>query len=62
LGDAAHATPQHQGAGAGLAIEDAAVLSELLADDRVVSLKGLEVIFADYDAKRREKGGLASTR
>ena len=37
LGDAAHASTPHQGAGAGQAIEDAHMLSELLADSHVTS-------------------------
>jgi salicylate hydroxylase len=53
LGDAAHASSPHHGAGAGLAIEDAAILSELLADQRVMSHKDLEAAFAVYDAKRK---------
>src|ERR1700743_2318416 len=56
LGDAAHATSPHQGAGAGLAIEDAAVLAELLADDRVMNHEDLTAAFAAYDATRKGRG------
>ncbi|PWY96142.1 putative salicylate hydroxylase [Aspergillus sclerotioniger CBS 115572] len=38
MGDAAHASTSHQGAGAGQAIEDAHVLAELLSDSRVTSV------------------------
>ena len=54
-GDAAHATSPHHGAGAGMCIEDSAVLAELLADDRVRSGEDLEAVFAAFDASRRER-------
>jgi salicylate hydroxylase len=53
-GDSAHATSPHHGAGAGAAIEDSAVLSELLADERVTMPEDLEAVFATFDACRRE--------
>ena len=53
LGDAAHATTPHQGAGAGQAIEDALVLSTLLG--QVKSLADIEDAFKAYDAVRRPR-------
>jgi salicylate hydroxylase len=55
LGDAAHASTPHQGAGAGQAIEDAHVLAELLADPRVTSSDDVAIAFKAYDAVRRER-------
>jgi len=55
LGDAAHASSPHHGAGAGFAVEDCAFLSELLADGRVKSLRDLEAVFATFDAHRRPR-------
>jgi salicylate hydroxylase len=55
-GDAAHATSPHHGSGAGFAIEDSAVMAELLGDDRVRTPKDIEAAFAAYDAIRRERG------
>jgi salicylate hydroxylase len=55
LGDAAHASTPHQGAGAGQAIEDAHVLAELLADTRVTSSEHVAIAFQAYDAVRRER-------
>jgi salicylate hydroxylase len=52
-GDAAHASTPHQGAGAGQAIEDAFVLSNLLG--QVTSSSGLEQAFKAYDAIRRPR-------
>jgi salicylate hydroxylase len=52
-GDAAHATSPHHGAGAGAAIEDAAVLSELLCYEQVKGRDDLETVFATFDASRR---------
>lgn len=53
LGDCAHASTPHQGAGAGMAIEDAAVISRLFGavdnPDRIVLVK----VFEAYDAARR---------
>jgi len=53
LGDAAHATTPHQGAGAGQAIEDALVLSNLLG--QVSSLADIDEAFKAYDAVRRPR-------
>lgn len=55
LGDAAHASTPHQGAGAGQAIEDAHVLAELLADTHVTSPEQVALAFQAYDAVRRER-------
>ena len=56
IGDASHATSPHHGAGAGLCIEDSAVLAELLADRRVLTGEHLEALFATFDAVRRPRG------
>lgn len=53
LGDAAHASTPHQGAGAGQAIEDAFLLSNLLG--KVDSAKDIEKAFHAYDAVRRPR-------
>ncbi|KAH6666998.1 hypothetical protein B0J14DRAFT_193698 [Halenospora varia] len=53
LGDAAHATTPHQGAGAGQAIEDALVLSNLLG--QVNSPADINNAFEAYDAVRRPR-------
>lgn len=53
LGDAAHASTPHQGAGAGQAIEDALVLSNLLAQVR--SPTDLDNAFRAYDAIRKPR-------
>ncbi|KAJ6008953.1 hypothetical protein N7522_003969 [Penicillium canescens] len=55
LGDAAHASTPHQGAGAGQAIEDAHVLAELLDDSRVDSVQGIMAAFKAYDEIRRPR-------
>lgn len=55
LGDAAHASTPHQGAGAGQAIEDAHVLAELLGDPRVTEAKHVVAAFQGYDAVRRPR-------
>lgn len=55
LGDAAHASTPHQGAGAGQAIEDAHVLSELLGDVRVTEIEHVVEAFKAYDAVRRPR-------
>ncbi|KAJ4318250.1 hypothetical protein N0V94_004532 [Neodidymelliopsis sp. IMI 364377] len=53
LGDAAHATTPHQGAGAGMCIEDSYILANLIkeADDA----NGLERAFMAFDQVRRER-------
>ncbi|OQE28918.1 hypothetical protein PENSTE_c003G08455 [Penicillium steckii] len=55
LGDAAHASTPHQGAGAGQAIEDAHVLAELLGDNRVQSEEQAVAAFRAYDEIRRPR-------
>ncbi|KAJ9486075.1 hypothetical protein VN97_g7271 [Penicillium thymicola] len=55
LGDAAHASTPHQGAGAGQAIEDAHVLVELLSDSRVSSVDDVVAAFKAYDDIRRPR-------
>jgi salicylate hydroxylase len=55
-GDAAHATSPHKGSGAGLAIEDSAVLAEMLSDDRVTSPADVEIVFAAFNEVRKERG------
>ncbi|KAE8352139.1 hypothetical protein BDV28DRAFT_135712 [Aspergillus coremiiformis] len=55
LGDAAHASTPHQGAGAGQAIEDAHVLAELLGDTRVTKPKDVMAAFRAYDQIRRPR-------
>ncbi|CAG8898759.1 unnamed protein product [Penicillium egyptiacum] len=55
LGDAAHASTPHQGAGAGQAIEDAHVLAELLSDSRVGSVHDVVAAFKAYDDIRRPR-------
>ena len=52
-GDAAHASTPHQGAGAGMAVEDAYVLSNLLGEAE--DSAGAELAFKAYDAVRRER-------
>ncbi|KAK2731856.1 salicylate hydroxylase-like protein [Colletotrichum kahawae] len=56
VGDAAHASTPHQGAGAGLCIEDAATLASLLADDRVEGRDDISAAFEAYDQCRRDRG------
>lgn len=53
LGDSAHASTPHHGAGAGMAVEDALVLSRLLAS--IGSVGEFESAFAAYDAVRRPR-------
>ena len=53
LGDAAHASSPHQGAGAGMVIEDAYVLSSLLG--KIKDSKHLEKVFEAYDTFRRPR-------
>lgn len=53
LGDAAHATTPHNGAGAGMCIEDSLVLSALLKE--VESIEDLERAFDAYDQVRRPR-------
>lgn len=53
VGDAAHASTPHHGAGAAMCIEDVAVLAELLGDAGVTDTTGLRAAFAAFDACRR---------
>jgi salicylate hydroxylase len=53
LGDAAHASTPHQGAGAGQAIEDAFILSSLLG--QVTSAANITQAFKAYDVVRRPR-------
>jgi salicylate hydroxylase len=53
LGDAAHASTPHQGAGAGMALEDAYILSNLLGQAKNVD--EIEDAFRVYDATRRPR-------
>ena len=53
LGDAAHASTPHQGSGAGMALEDAYVLSSLLGHVRMV--EELELALEAYDHVRRPR-------
>lgn len=53
LGDAAHASTPHQGSGAGMALEDAYVLSSLLG--HVGGAEELEIAFEAYDHIRRPR-------
>ncbi|KAG5974715.1 hypothetical protein E4U56_004269 [Claviceps arundinis] len=55
VGDAAHATSPHHGAGAGFCIEDAAVLAQLFANDEMLDRGAVQVALAVYDACRRER-------
>lgn len=55
VGDAAHASTPHHGAGAGFCIEDVAVLSSLLEDDCVAQPEDLEAVFSAFDENRRER-------
>ena len=55
LGDAAHASTPHQGAGAGQAIEDAHMLAELLGDSRVREPSHAVAAFQAYDCVRRPR-------
>ena len=53
LGDAAHASTPHQGAGAGQAIEDAYVMTHLLG--QVNSVEDIEDAFRAFDTVRRPR-------
>lgn len=56
MGDAAHATSPHHGAGAGLCIEDAAVLASLLSHKEVTDLTTLEASISTYANCRKARG------
>lgn len=53
VGDAAHASTPHQGSGAGMAVEDAYLLSWLLAEARTSS--DLEAIFEVFESTRKTR-------
>jgi salicylate hydroxylase len=53
VGDAAHATTPHQGAGAGMCIEDVYIISELLSQCQ--SKLEIAKAFFSYDAIRRPR-------
>ncbi|WVQ68032.1 uncharacterized protein L199_006238 [Kwoniella botswanensis] len=57
LGDAAHATSPHHGAGAGMCIEDVAMMAELLNDHKVrqQGLKGVEIAVKTFSQTRTER-------
>ncbi|KAH0293885.1 FAD/NAD(P)-binding domain-containing protein [Aureobasidium namibiae CBS 147.97] len=64
IGDAAHATGPHHGAGAGICIEDSAILAELLhtawnrleeQSTKVAKTETLEKVLEVFDAVRRER-------
>lgn len=55
IGDAAHASTPHQGAGAGQAIEDVHVLTELLGDGGVLNRTKAKAAFQAYDRVRRPR-------
>ena len=55
LGDAAHASTPHQGAGLGQAIEDAHLLAELLSDKSVATTSDAVIALQAYDAVRRPR-------
>ena len=55
IGDAAHASTPHQGAGCGQAFEDALIMCSLLADEAVETREHVESAFAAYDAVRRPR-------
>ena len=54
--NSADATSPHHGAGAGLGIEDSAVLVSLLSDERIKSPADLEAVFATFNDRRKERG------
>lgn len=53
LGDAAHASTPHQGAGAGMCVEDSYIMSKLLGE--VQDKKDIAKAFAVYDQVRRSR-------
>jgi salicylate hydroxylase len=55
LGDAAHASTSHGGAGAGMGVEDALILSELLSQCQVKTVGDLPTVFKAYDNVRRSR-------
>ncbi|WVW85586.1 hypothetical protein I302_107624 [Kwoniella bestiolae CBS 10118] len=57
LGDSAHATSPHHGAGAGMCIEDVAIMAELLNDSKVKEngVRGIEIAFKTFSEVRKER-------
>lgn len=55
MGDAAHASSPHCGAGAGMAIEDAYVLSMLMRPELLRSARSIRSAFRAFDAVRRPR-------
>ncbi|KAH6985222.1 salicylate hydroxylase 1 [Ilyonectria destructans] len=55
IGDAAHASSPHHGAGAALCIEDAAVLASLLAHEKVRTGTDIKAALAAFDRSRRKR-------
>lgn len=57
VGDAGHATSPHHGSGAGMCIEDTAILASLLADPKVAEhgTKGIAAAFKAYSEQRLER-------
>ncbi|KAF7503734.1 hypothetical protein GJ744_003317 [Endocarpon pusillum] len=55
VGDAAHASTPHQGAGAGQALEDAFILSMLLGDEKTRCAGDIPAALRAYDAIRRPR-------
>ncbi|KAI0437209.1 mannitol 1-phosphate dehydrogenase 2 [Xylaria telfairii] len=53
VGDAAHATTPHQGAGAGMCVEDCYILANLIGE--ASSVEDLDKAFKAYDEVRRER-------
>ncbi|KAK1964632.1 mannitol 1-phosphate dehydrogenase [Colletotrichum sublineola] len=53
LGDAAHASTPHKGSGAGMAVEDAYILGNLLA--LINGSEEIEMAFATYNKTRKER-------
>ena len=55
MGDAAHASTPHQGAGAGQGIEDAYVIASLLGHSEIRTPDDVERAFRAFDAVRRPR-------
>ncbi|KAJ0115603.1 hypothetical protein J7T55_010426 [Diaporthe amygdali] len=55
MGDAAHASSPHCGAGAGFAIEDSYILSSMLREDFIKSPSDIQHAFRAFDAIRRPR-------
>ncbi|KAH7239969.1 uncharacterized protein BKA55DRAFT_649846 [Fusarium redolens] len=55
IGDAAHASSPHHGAGAALCIEDAAVLASILSHDTVQVGADIKAAFVAFGRSRRER-------